>query len=247
MENKMEDFNVNTLVPINYSNTRVLTTEQLAEVYGCKQIQIQQNFKNNKNRFVVGKHYFKLEGETLKAFKNSLENIESVGIGLRAPSIILWTRQGASRHCKMLGTDKAWDMFDLLEESYFSNHLLPDFNNPAEAARAWADQYEKNQKLLAENTVMKPKAEYFDALVDRNCLMNFRDTAKELGQKQKQFINWLIDNKFVYRDENKKLKPYAGYMDYFSIKEYQHGEHTGSQTLITPHGREAFRLLLSKD
>lgn len=33
------------------------------------------------------------------------------------------------------------------------------------ALRALADQYEKNQKLLAENQVMKPKAEYFDALV----------------------------------------------------------------------------------
>lgn len=113
------------------------------------------------------------------------------------------------------------------------------------ALRALADEYEKNQKLLAENTVMKPKADYFDALVDKNCLMNFRDTAKELGQKQKQFISWLLDNKFVYRDEHKKLKPYAGYMDYFSVKEYQRGDHTGSQTLITPHGREAFRLLLS--
>ena len=123
---------------------------------------------------------------------------------------------------------------------------LPNFNNPAEAARAWADQYEKNQKLLAENTVMKPKAEDFDALVDRNCLLNFRDTAKELGQKQNQFINWLIDNKFIYRDKTKTLKPYACYMDYFSIKEYQHDGYTGSQTLITPHGREAFRLLLSK-
>lgn len=113
------------------------------------------------------------------------------------------------------------------------------------ALRALADEYEKNQKLLAENTVMKPKADYFDALVDKNCLMNFRDTAKELGQKQKQFISWLLDNKFVYRDEHKKLKPYAGYMDYFSVKEYQRGDLTGSQTLITPHGREAFRLLLS--
>lgn len=247
MENKMEDFNVNTLVPVSYNDTRVLTTEQLAKAYECDAKRISENFKRNEDRFVENKHYFKLTGDSLKVFKASLGN-QQIAENLKfAPVIYLWTRQGASRHCKMLGTDKAWDMFDLLEESYFSNHLLPDFNNPAEAARAWADQYEKNQKLLAENTVMKPKAEYFDALVDRNCLMNFRDTAKELGQKQKQFINWLIDNEFVYRDENKKLKPYAGYMDYFSIKEYQHGEHTGSQTLITPHGREAFRLLLNRN
>lgn len=113
------------------------------------------------------------------------------------------------------------------------------------ALKALVASEEERLKLTEENQVMKPKAEYFDALVDKNCLMNFRDTAKELGQKQNQFISWLLDNKFVYRDEHKKLKPYAGYMDYFSVKEYQRGDHTGSQTLITPHGREAFRLLLN--
>ena len=114
------------------------------------------------------------------------------------------------------------------------------------ALKALVASEEEKLKLAEENQAMKPKAEYFDALVDRNCLLNFRDTAKELGQKQNQFINWLIDNKFIYRDKTKTLKPYACYMDYFSIKEYQHDGYTGSQTLITPHGREAFRLLLSK-
>lgn len=125
---------------------------------------------------------------------------------------------------------------------------LPNFNNPAEAARAWADQYEKNQKLLAENTVMKPKAEYFDALVDRNLLTNFRTTAKEFGIKQKQFINWLLENKFIYRDQKGNLQPYAQYSEYFHVKDIksQTGTWTGTQTLITPKGKEAFRLLLDR-
>lgn len=116
--------NIETPV-VEYSNQPVVTTVQLADFYGCKPLQIQQNFKNNTNRFIEGKHYFKLEGELLKAFKNSLENIESVGIGLRAPSIMLWTKQGAARHSKMLGTDRAWDMFDLLEENYFNQKQEP--------------------------------------------------------------------------------------------------------------------------
>lgn len=114
------------------------------------------------------------------------------------------------------------------------------------ALRALADQYEKNQKLLAENTVMKPKAEYFDCLVDRNLLTNFRTTAKELHIKQNQFISWLLDNKFVYRDKKGSLQPYSKYTDYFHIKESksQTGKWAGTQTLITPKGKEAFRLLL---
>ena len=110
---------MNELTVLEHNSIRVMTTEQLAKAYGCKAIHIQQNFKNNRERFVEGKHYFKLEGADLKAFKDSLENIESV-VGSRAPSLILWTKQGAARHSKMLGTERAWDVFDELEESYFN-------------------------------------------------------------------------------------------------------------------------------
>ena len=110
---------MNELTVLEHNSIRVMTTEQLAEAYGCAPKQIQQNFNNNRVRFIAGKHYFKLEGADLKAFKDSLENIESV-VGSRAPSLILWTKQGAARHSKMLGTERAWDVFDELEESYFN-------------------------------------------------------------------------------------------------------------------------------
>lgn len=47
-------------------------------------------------------------------------------------------------------------------------------------------------KLTTENQIMKPKADYFDELVDRNTLTNFRDTSKMLHIGQKYFINWLL-------------------------------------------------------
>lgn len=130
------------------------------------------------------------------------------------------------------------------------SYNLPDFNNPAEAARAWANEYEAKQKLLTENKVMKPKAEYFDCLVDRNLLTNFRTTAKEFHMKQKQFINWLLKNKFVYRDQKGSLQPYSEYADYFHVKDVKStvgNNWAGTQTLITPKGKEAFRLMLGID
>lgn len=129
------------------------------------------------------------------------------------------------------------------------SYNLPDFNNPAEAARAWANEYEAKQKLLTENKVMKPKAEYFDCLVDRNLLTNFRTTAKEFHMKQNQFINWLLENKFVYRDQKGSLQPYSEYADYFHVKDVKStagNNWAGTQTLITPKGKEAFRLMLDK-
>ncbi|MBU5300474.1 antA/AntB antirepressor family protein [Clostridium sporogenes] len=105
----------------------------------------------------------------------------------------------------------------------------------------------ENSKLLLSNAIMQPKADYFDELADRNLLTNFRDTAKELGVRQKVFINYLLANKFVYRDGKGKLKPYANKNDgLFEIKEAKNDKNgwSGLQTLITLKGRETFRLLM---
>lgn len=104
------------------------------------------------------------------------------------------------------------------------------------------------RRLNEEKALMQPKADYFDALVERNLLTNFRDTAKGFKIKERIFIEWLEDKKFIYRDIKNKIKPYAKYApDLFEIKEWTRNDKTGNQTLITPKGRETFRLLLIKD
>jgi prophage antirepressor-like protein len=101
----------------------------------------------------------------------------------------------------------------------------------------------QNEQIAA----LKPKADYFDTLVDRNLLTNFRDTAKELRIRQTDFINWLLDKKFIYRDQKGKIKPYAQFVpELFQLKEWARNEKADVQTLITPKGRETFRLLFHK-
>ena len=104
---------------LEHSGIRVMTTEQLAEAYGCDVQHIKQNFNNNKDRFTEGKHYFRLEGSDLKGFKRQVENFD-LPVSKFASTIYLWTKRGAARHCKMLGTNCAWDVFEELEESYFN-------------------------------------------------------------------------------------------------------------------------------
>ena len=108
---------IQTLKPVEYSAQRIMTTEQLAEFYECDRMQIIQNFNNNKTHFVEGKHYFKLEGEDLKILR--IENFD-LQISPMTRTLYLWTKKGAARHCKMLGTEKAWDVFEQLEENYFN-------------------------------------------------------------------------------------------------------------------------------
>lgn len=103
--------------------------------------------------------------------------------------------------------------------------------------------------LTVENQIMKPKAEYFDELVDRNLLTGIRETAKEFGIKQKDFVNFLMDKKYLYRDKKGKLTPYAKPLadGLFELKESKNDTTawSGTQTMITPKGRETFRLLMT--
>lgn len=116
------------------------------------------------------------------------------------------------------------------------------------AQKTLADREAQISNLTVQNQIMAPKADYFDELVDRNLLTNFRETAKQLGIKERAFIAFLTEHKYVYRDKRGRLMPYAQHVEkgLFQIKEQvsQKTQWAGTQTLITPKGRETFRLLV---
>ena len=123
------------------------------------------------------------------------------------------------------------------------------------AALIMANKTIENQKvrlsaLTVENQIMQPKADYFDDLVDRNLLTGLWETAKELGIKPKEFISFLLSRKYLYRDKKGKLMPYQVHVNngLFELKECfnEKTQWTGTQTLVTPKGRETFRLLFLK-
>ena len=103
---------------------------------------------------------------------------------------------------------------------------------------------EKNRALVDENETLLPKADYFDRLVDHEVNLTLRETAKELGIKERSFIDYLIEHGYLYRDKKQHLMPYADHVDtLFALKECVN-ERTGwggTQTLVTPQGRDCFR------
>ncbi|EJX4187926.1 ORF6N domain-containing protein [Salmonella enterica] len=118
---------VETLSPITHNQTPVITTELLAQLYGAEVKNVQNNYARNAERFVAGKHFFKVTGDDLKNLRVTLSHSQNLQPSLRGLQIspkvrtlILWTERGAARHAKMLETDQAWEVFEKLEDCYFS-------------------------------------------------------------------------------------------------------------------------------
>ena len=117
---------VETLSPITHNQIPVITTELLAQLYGAEVKNIQNNYARNAERFIEGKHFFKVAGDALKNLRVALNysqnlqpSLRGLQISPKARSLILWTERGAARHAKMLETDQAWDVFEKLEDCYF--------------------------------------------------------------------------------------------------------------------------------
>lgn len=127
--------------------------------------------------------------------------------------------------------------------------LNPDFI--IQLATSLKEYQEENKNLKRENQTMLPKSQFYDEICDRNLLTNFRDTAKELKVKEKEFIKWLEDNKYIYRDNRNNIKPYSQYCvepkRFFDIKDYKTDKFTGQQTFVTILGKNEFRIKLIEE
>ena len=182
---------MNKLEKIEYGDDLVLTTEQLAEAYECTPLMIQQNYANNKERFKEGKHFFRLEGDTLRDFKASIGD-SKISSTLKFTSVLmLWTKRGASRHSKMLGTDRAWEMYDVLEENYFNRHPQPQSLEEQMAQGLLAAKTMLDQTRLELTQVkqivneLQPKATYYDLVLQNKSTLSVTKIAKDYGKSAK--------------------------------------------------------------
>lgn len=250
---------MNSLQVIEHNGERVLTTEQLAQAYECEPKQIKQNFNNNKSRFEEGKHYFKLDGDALRIFKDSLGR-SKISTNLKfAPQLYLWTRRGASRHSKMLGTDKAWEMFDALEENYFNPR--PKQLTPAEqmaqgllaAQKLLADKEQRIHSLEAETERMKPKEIFADAVSASNSSILIGDLAKILhgnGIKigRSRLFAWMREHGYLIKQKGTSYNmptQRAMELKLFKVKEGSYVDGKGNNiitktTKVTGKGQQYF-------
>jgi hypothetical protein len=111
-ETMKPEVNMDELVKMEWNNERVLTTKQLAECYETDSKVISQNFNRNSSRYQAGTHFY-LINTINKAY------LQFADSPYQSQNIYLWTEKGALLHAKSLGTDKAWDVFNILMDTYF--------------------------------------------------------------------------------------------------------------------------------
>lgn len=241
---------------IEHEGIRVLTTHQLAKVYETTENSIKNNFANNKSRFIEGRDYYCLKGNELKEFKNLVNDIDLVNP--RTPQLYLWTERGANRHSKILDTDKAWQQFDILEETYFKvkHNMIASrdsymIENPIERAKRWIEEEmvrieqsklieQQGQQLIEQ----KPLVGFAQQVSDSSDCVDVGEFAKTIRDEnikmgRNNLFKWLKSNHYLMSNNN----PYQKYINngMFKVvevvKKTPYGTKVFTKTLITGIGQ----------
>ncbi|TCV98749.1 phage antirepressor YoqD-like protein [Biostraticola tofi] len=117
-------------------------------------------------------------------------------------------------------------------------HDLPDFTNPAVAARAWAVEYERRQAAERQVAAIGSKADFFDRYVTVNGAMGFRQVCKLLQAKETDFRHLLLERHIMYRLAG-VLTPYQQHLDAGRFEVHtgtSQRSHTFSQARFTAKG-----------
>lgn len=235
---------MNELIKINYESDR--PTVLARDLYDF--LEVKTAYKDWFPRMC---EYGFTEGEDFNLLKNERVQIEGSRTVSRTIDDAQLTIDMAKEICMLQRNERGKQA-----RQYFLQ-LEREWNSPeavmSRALRMAEERLERfktiNANLSVQNAIMQPKAEYFDGLCDRESLTGVRETAKLLGLKQNDFVKWLIDHKYIYRDKRGRLMPYAEHVDsgLFTVKETYNDktDWTGVQMLVTVKGKERFLKALS--
>lgn len=169
----------------------------------------------------IAKHFDKYVKDYLKTAQTQdyisalAQNLSVGNIVLTANDLVIIRQgginQGTWLHPKLAVNFARWLSADfavwcdlkideLIKNQQKPTALLPDFSNPAEAARAWAVEYEQKQIAIAQVKEMQPTVAAFDRIATQaEGSMCTTDAAKHLGVKPKFLFDFLSSQKWIYK------------------------------------------------
>ena len=192
--------------PIEYQNIRVLTSNQIAKFYEVDSKVISYNFKNNENKYVIEKDYFIITNENI-CYRDFQDNKKA------HQPIYLWTEKGAFKHAKSLNTNKAWEAYEVLIDSYFKLKEIKERVeeiDPIDIAKRYIEAETERRKLLENNTKLEKENKELNTIcndfLSSKSSFTFAEVAKQLKEcgRNKLFdfarkLGYIMDNGQPYQ------------------------------------------------
>lgn len=103
--------------------------------------------------------------------------------------------------------------------------------------------FNESKRMTAQLKEQAPKVDFYDTFVSSDKCTGLRVTAKELGIPEREFVKFLMDEKYLYRTPSKQLLPYAKKSNdgLFKIKDYYtRSDFVKPQVFFTPQGKQFF-------
>lgn len=239
MKTELAPVAASELQVIEYRGQRVVTTEQLAAGYGADVKSVQMNFTRNLERFVEGKHYFKLEGTDLQQFKRLPTN--SGLVSKYTSQQVLWTERGAANHAKMLETDQAWGYHEDLVEFYFTKRNAIAEPAPQQAISRKEltlmviEAEERAEAAALENKTLNATVESLEKHLTKG--MTIPAFCKGLnGVNVSKMMWWAHERDWLFNEQRDPEKDPRWRVASYARDNYL----TEDKTQITPHGKETF-------
>lgn len=236
---------MNTLVEIK-NNQVVVNSRDVAEHFGKRRDHVLRDIEEliRKDPPKIGEMFHRVEtpdsyGRMQKSYYMNRDGFSLLVMGFIGKEAIEWKL-------------KYIEAFNEMEKELKNPLALPNFSNPAEAARAWADEFEKRKQAEALNEANRPKVIFAEAVSTSKDGILVGMLAKLLHQNgvdigQKRLFQWMRDKGYLMKNGTDKNMPTqkARELGLFKVKERAIDNPDGSvrltrTTLVTGKGQEYF-------
>lgn len=236
---------MNTLVEIK-NNQVVVNSRDVAEHFGKRRDHVLRDIEEliRKDPPKIGEMFHRVEtpdsyGRMQKSYYMNRDGFSLLVMGFTGKEAIEWKL-------------KYIEAFSEMEKKLKNPLALPNFSNPAEAARAWADEFEKRKQAEALNEANRPKVIFAEAVSTSKDGILVGMLAKLLHQNgvdigQKRLFQWMRDKGYLMKNGTDKNMPTqkARELGLFKVKERAIDNPDGSvrltrTTLVTGKGQEYF-------